>query len=124
MVRNDLVKTDRDRYCRKQKETEKGRPSSGFYVLHETEGTEEDQYCHLQPYISVLSLIPADGEAEPSTKHSSADKNMCCLQGERIQHNKSNHLVNCPLKSQLFHLSGRLCLYVRLMGGFCHQRTI
>lgn len=92
--------TDTDGYCRKQKEDSEwgGRPSSGFSLC----------------FVEQCCISPADGGPEPRVQLSStADNNMCCLQGENTQHNKSNHLLNCPLKSQLVHLAGRRAVCVR-----------
>lgn len=77
-VSSDSVKTDRDGYGRRQKETARGRPSSGFYVLCETGRTEEDECCQLQPYISVLapSLRLMERQSPP---HSSVRLTTTCV---------------------------------------------
>lgn len=94
--------TDTDGYCRKQKR-----------VDSEWEAVQWFFSVLLWSSVAFLCRSPADGGPEPSTQLSSADNNMCCLQGEKTRHNKYNHLLNCPLKSQLFHLPGRRAVCIR-----------
>lgn len=107
-----------DKYGMRQKETVKGRPSSGFYVgfmwqQHILGKRSEFLLLSLSHSLSLFRLsFLADEEANPFTQLSLADNNMCCLEGERARHHKSNHLVNCPLKSQLFHLPSGRAVYI------------
>lgn len=55
----------------------RGGPSSGFYVPCGTRGTEDDERCQLELYISVLPLSPA--MERQSSPHSSARLTTTCV---------------------------------------------
>lgn len=66
-VSSDSVWTDRDRYGMRQKETVRGRPSSGFYEGNRGRQVLPAPTIYICSLRVSLSLSRADGEAEPST---------------------------------------------------------